>query len=63
MGAPNRRVNQQVFGHWERPVLEVVPQVAPHSPAFPAADAGRDGIPAAKRRGHSAPGNTRPGHL
>jgi hypothetical protein len=63
MGAHTRRVQPEICGHVARLVWSVVPPLAPPAPAFPAAEAVIDGIPAAKLRWHIAPGNTGPGHL
>src|SRR6266850_5210708 len=63
MGAHHRRVHEAVFRHLERSALYVVPQLAPHPPTFPAAEAVIDGIPAATRRGHITPGNAGAGHI
>ena len=63
MGAHNRRVNEEVLSHLERSALSVVPQLAPHTPTFPAAEAVIDGIPAAKLRWHITPGKAGAGHI
>jgi hypothetical protein len=63
MGAPNRRVNDEVLSHFERFALSVVPQLAPHTPTFPAAEAVIDGLPAAKLCRHITPGHAGAGHL
>jgi hypothetical protein len=62
MGAHHRRVHEEVLSHLERSAWSVVPQLAPHTPTFPAAETVLDGIPAANLRWHITPGKAGAGH-
>jgi hypothetical protein len=58
-GAHTRRIDKEVEGNVAVLGLEALPEPAPETARFPAAEAVVDGVPGPKLRGHIAPGNAR----